>query len=44
MASVNGEYVGPLTTADCKTIVTDLLEGREVLPDKQLRKRKAAGT
>ena len=32
MASVNGEYVGPLTTDDCKTIVGELLEGREVLP------------
>ena len=31
MASVNGEYVGPLTTDDCKTIVGELLEGREVL-------------
>ena len=44
MASVNGEYVGPLTTGDCKTIVSDLLEGREVLPDKQLRKRPLADT
>ena len=44
MASVNGEYVGPLTTDDCKTIVGELLEGREVLPDKQLRKRAIAET
>ena len=44
MASVNGEYVGPLTTDDCTTIVADLLEGREVLPDKQLRKRPLAET
>ena len=44
MASVNGEYVGPLTTDDCKTIVGELLEGREVLPDKQLRKRPLADT
>ena len=44
MASVNGEYVGPLTTGDCKVIVGELLEGREVLPGKQLRKRPLAET
>ena len=44
MASVNGEYVGPLTTDDCKTIVGQLREGAEVLPDKQLRKRPLAET
>ena len=44
MASVDGEYVGPLTTDDCKTIVGELLEGREVLPDKQLRKRPLSDT
>jgi NADH-quinone oxidoreductase subunit E len=43
MASVDGEYVGPLEAADCRTIVDDLKAGREVLPDKQLRKRKVAG-
>jgi NADH-quinone oxidoreductase subunit E len=43
MASVNGEYVGPLEPADCAAIVEDVKAGREVLPDKQLRKRKAAG-
>jgi NADH-quinone oxidoreductase subunit E len=43
MASVNGEYVGPLALEDCRAIVDDLKAGREVLPDKQLRKRKAAG-
>lgn len=42
MASVNGTYVGPLTEDDCATIREDLKEGREVLPDKQLAKRKAA--
>jgi NADH-quinone oxidoreductase subunit E len=41
MASVNGEYIGPLTEEDCRTIVDDVLEGREVLPDKQLRKKRA---
>jgi hypothetical protein len=44
MASVNGEYVGPLTTDDAPEIVGALLEGREVLPDKQLRKRPRAET
>src|SRR5918997_496247 len=42
MASVNGEYVGPLDEADCARIVDDLREGREVLPDKQLRRRPSA--
>jgi NADH-quinone oxidoreductase subunit E len=42
MASVNGEYVGPLTEADCAAIVADCAAGRPVLPDKQLRHRKAA--
>ena len=39
MASVNGEYVGPLTTDDCEQIVEDLQRRRPVLPDKQLRYR-----
>src|SRR3712207_2233264 len=42
MASVEGEYVGPLTEADCAQIVADVREGREVLPDKQLRRRPSA--
>ena len=41
MASVNGVYVGPLTEDDCAQIKDDLKEGREVLPEKQLAKRKA---
>jgi NADH:ubiquinone oxidoreductase subunit E len=44
MASVDGEYVGPLVEDDCVRIVDDVKGGREVLPDKQLRKRKVAGT
>jgi NADH-quinone oxidoreductase subunit E len=44
MASVNGEYVGPLDAADCEAIVEDCRAGREVLPDKQLRRRPAART
>jgi NADH-quinone oxidoreductase subunit E len=43
MASVDGEYVGPLEAADCRAIVDDIKAGREVLPDKQLKKRRAAG-
>jgi NADH-quinone oxidoreductase subunit E len=42
MASVDGEYVGPLEAEDCARIVEDVRAGREVLPDKQLRKRKIA--
>ena len=41
MASVNGEYIGPLTEEDCRTIVDDVLEGRPVLESKQLRNKKA---
>jgi NADH:ubiquinone oxidoreductase subunit E len=37
MASVNGEYVGPLTTEDARQIVEDLHAGRPVLEHKQLR-------
>ena len=42
MASVDGEYVGPLETEDCGRIVDDVKAGREVLPDKQLKRRKIA--
>jgi NADH-quinone oxidoreductase subunit F len=44
MASVNGEYVGPLENEDADTIVEDLRAGRPVLPDKQLRHRPCAHT
>jgi len=43
MASVNGEYVGPLEPADCRTIVEQVKAGQDVLPEKQLKRRKAAG-
>src|SRR3954471_21756548 len=39
MASVDGEYLGPLSTGDCQIIVDDVTAGRDVLPDKQLKKR-----
>jgi NADH-quinone oxidoreductase subunit E len=42
MASVDGEYVGPLEEDDCARIVDDVKAGRDVLPDKQLKKRKIA--
>jgi (2Fe-2S) ferredoxin len=41
MASVNGEYVGPLELADAERIVEDLNGGRPVLRDKQLRYRRS---
>ncbi len=44
MASVDGEYVGPLEPEDCRTIVDDVLAGRPPLEAKQLRKRKVAGS
>jgi NADH-quinone oxidoreductase subunit E len=44
MASIDGEYVGPLEEEDCATIVDDVKAGRPVLEAKQLRHRKAAGT
>ena len=43
MASVDGEYVGPLEEADCALIVEDVKAGRPVLRDKQLRRMKTAG-
>ena len=44
MASVNGDYLGPLTEEDCRTIVDDLRAGRPPLPDKNLATRPAAET
>jgi NADH-quinone oxidoreductase subunit E len=42
MASVNGEYVGPLDLADAERIVADLDAGHTVLEHKQLRYRRSA--
>jgi NADH-quinone oxidoreductase subunit E len=42
MASVDGEYVGPLTLDDAGQIVEDLTAGRTVLEYKQLRYRACA--
>ena len=44
MASVNGEYVGPLTADDCRTLVDDVIAGRPPLEAKQLRHRAKALT
>jgi NADH-quinone oxidoreductase subunit E len=42
MASVDGEYLGPLEPADAERIVADLEAGRAVLEAKQLRYRRCA--
>ena len=42
MASVNGEYIGPLELDDAARIVEDLRAGRSVLEHKQLRYRRSA--
>jgi len=40
MASVNGEYVGPLHPDDSQRILDDLRAGKPVLPEKQIRYRR----
>ncbi|MGO9976878.1 MAG: NAD(P)H-dependent oxidoreductase subunit E [Solirubrobacteraceae bacterium] len=42
MASVDGEFVGPLSTDDAARILEDVRAGRPVLPAKQLRYRPCA--
>jgi NADH:ubiquinone oxidoreductase subunit E len=42
MASVDGEYIGPLSMQDAPRIVEDLDAGRPVLEEKQLRYRRSA--
>jgi NADH-quinone oxidoreductase subunit F len=42
MASVNGEYVGPLELEDAGAIVEAIRSGQPVLPAKQLRTRRCA--
>jgi (2Fe-2S) ferredoxin len=42
MASVDGEYVGPLDPEDAERIVEDMRAGRTVLEHKQLRYRRSA--
>ncbi len=42
MASVNGEYVGPVTLAEVPELVRQIRAGDEPLPAKQLRRRASA--
>ena len=42
MASVDGVYVGPLTTADVPQLLADIRAGDPVLPEKQLTNRACA--
>jgi NADH-quinone oxidoreductase subunit E len=42
MASVNGVYVGPLSTDDVPQLLDDLRAGRPVLAEKQLSRRACA--
>lgn len=42
MASVDGVYVGPLSTADIRQLLTDVRAGNPVLPGKQLARRLVA--
>jgi NADH:ubiquinone oxidoreductase subunit E len=44
MASVNGDYLGPLTEEDCRTIIDDLLAGNPPLASKNLAARPSAET
>lgn len=44
MASVDGEFVGPLTVDDAKQLVEDIRAGREVLASKKLSRRPVAAT
>jgi NADH:ubiquinone oxidoreductase subunit E len=42
MASVDGVYVGPLTPEDIPGLLADVRADRDVLPDKQLARRRVA--
>ncbi|MCD6725794.1 MAG: NAD(P)H-dependent oxidoreductase subunit E [Solirubrobacteraceae bacterium] len=42
MASVNGTYVGPLDADDVPTLLRQLRDGEEPLPEKQLARRPSA--
>jgi NADH-quinone oxidoreductase subunit E len=41
MASIDGAYVGPIEIDEVPTVVQQIRDGAEVLPDKQLRRRKS---
>jgi NADH:ubiquinone oxidoreductase subunit E len=42
MASVNGEYVGPITLDEVPELARQIRAGQEPLPEKQLRRRPSA--
>lgn len=42
MASVNGEYVGPIDVSEVPELVRQIRAGEEPLPEKQLRRRACA--
>ena len=42
MASINGEYVGPVTLDEVPALVAQIRGGQGPLPEKQLRRRKSA--
>jgi NADH-quinone oxidoreductase subunit E len=44
MASVNSIYIGPLAISDCPTLIQQLRDGADPLPDKQLARRAVAKT
>jgi NADH-quinone oxidoreductase subunit E len=41
MASIDGSYVGPIAIDEVPTVVQQIRDGEEVLPDKQLSRRKS---
>jgi NADH:ubiquinone oxidoreductase subunit E len=41
MASIDGQYVGPITLDEVPTVVEQIRNGEEPLPDKQLSRRKS---
>jgi NADH:ubiquinone oxidoreductase subunit E len=43
MVSIDERYFGPLEDADAKTIIDQLRAGQDVMPEKALSKRQAAG-
>jgi hypothetical protein len=41
MASIDGAYVGPIEIGEVPTVVEQIRAGQEVLPSKQLIRRKS---
>ena len=41
MASIDGQYVGPIELDEVDTVVQQVREGQEPLPEKQLARRKS---